>query len=203
MRTIGFGLCALLLIGVAGAQERQLTFSPKSHDLDSTHNFSGDDRFLCYDTRGIVGPGIEHCQSIEKVDVATGEETVLYRPDAFLQGAQAAPGIGAPYYCTSRDVVSFIHGPLVDDVPTRGPYAKHNRNGAEVAADGSGALTWLDYRDVARDRDTIPGAHRGGTHDHEYALAGLSVYFRVPTKADLAEWPLGAGPQGAPDGSLR
>ena len=164
-------MCFVLSVSmVAQAEEQQLTTSPKNHDLDGTHNFSGDNRFLVYDTRGAAGPGIENCQSIEKVAIETGEETVLYAaPKSIIDTRYAAPGMGAPYYSASKDVVAFIHGPLVESVTTRGYYAKNNRNGAEVVADGSGALTWLDYRDVATDRDTLPGAHRGGTHDHEYA----------------------------------
>jgi hypothetical protein len=168
----------IVLLGIQAmsthAEERQLTFSPKNHDLDGTHNFSGDDRFLCYDTRGFAGPGIDNSQSIEQVEIATGEETVLYRPSAIITGpeGEAAPGVGAAYYAASQDTVAFIHGPMVADVPERGFYAKHNRNGMEVRADGSGAWHWLDARDVSTDGDTTPGAHRGGTHDHEYTLDG-------------------------------
>lgn len=170
------GLClAIPYLAAANAGEYQLTHTAKNHDLDNTHNFSGDSRFLCYDTRGLAGPGIENCQSIEKVEIATGDETVLYAVGDSILGTDAAPGVGAPYFCVSENRVSFIHGPLVGDVPERGYYAKSNRNGAEVVADGSGKLTWLDRRDVATDRDTLPGAHRGGTHDHEYALEGPRI----------------------------
>ena len=44
-----------------------------------------------------------------------------------------------------------------------------------MAADGSQRLTWLDWRDVDTTRDTLPGAHRGGTHDHEYSSDGKRV----------------------------
>ena len=177
MKHLGLGVLCLALpcMVTAGAEESQLTYSAKNHDLDNTHNFSGDDRFLCYDTRGMVGPGIENCQSIEKVEIATGKETVLYTPPESIIGRKAAPGIGAAYYSAAEDKVAFIHGPLAADVPEQGHYAKNNRNGAEVVADGSGRLTWLDKRDVARDRDTTPGAHRGGTHDHEYTLDGKRI----------------------------
>ena len=58
-------LCpAMLSAPAVDGEERQLTCSAKNHDLDSTHNFSGDDRFLCYDTRGMVGPGIENCLGV-------------------------------------------------------------------------------------------------------------------------------------------
>ncbi len=159
------------------AEERQLTFSPKNHHLDDNDNFSPDGRFLCYDTRETIGPGIENCQSIEKVEIATGAETVLYRPPAAVTGKEAAPGMGAATFCPVENKVAFIHGPPLDEVAQRGYYAKPNRNGMEVIADGSGTHAWLDKRDVATTRDTIPGAHRGGTHRHEYTLEGKRIGF--------------------------
>ncbi|HPC17779.1 MAG TPA: DUF3748 domain-containing protein [Candidatus Hydrogenedentes bacterium] len=157
--------------------EQQITFSPKHHWLDNNDNFSSDGRFLCYDTREMVGPGIENSQSIEKVEIATGKETVLYRPAEVITGAKAAPGVGAASFSPVADAVAFIHGPPVSDVPRRGFYAKPNRNGAEVSADGGGKLAWLDFRDVETARDTLPGAHRGGTHRHEYSLDGRRIGF--------------------------
>src|SRR4051812_13032384 len=60
--------------------ERQITFSAKNHELDNNDNFSADGRFLCYDARETFGPGIDRCRSIEKVEIETGIETVLYSP---------------------------------------------------------------------------------------------------------------------------
>ncbi len=161
----------------AAADERQVTSSPKNHNLDNNDNFSPDGRFLCYDTRETVGEGIGNSQSIEKVEIATGEETVLYAPEETIIGKEAAPGIGACTWSPVANKVAFIHGPLVEDVDERGYYGKPNRNGAEVIADGSQARTWLDFRDVDTSRDTLPGAHRGGTHRHEYALDGKRIGF--------------------------
>lgn len=159
------------------AQERQVTFSPKNHNLDNNDNFSPDRRFLCYDTREMIGPGLDNCQSIEKVEIATGIETVLYQPAKTLTGEKCAPGLGAASYHPVFNKVAFIHGPPLDQVNSRGYYGKPNRNGAEVEADGSQKLTWLDCRDVDLSRDTLPGAHRGGTHRHEYTLDGKRIGF--------------------------
>jgi hypothetical protein len=157
--------------------ERQLTFGAKNHLLDGNNdNFSADGRFLCYDTRETFGPGIDRGRTIEKVDIATGRETVLYAPP-FSTSDLAAPGLGAASFHPSENKVSFIHGPPLAELATRGPYAKTNRNGAEVRADGSQQLQWLDYRDVATDRDTLPGAHRGGTHSHQHSRAGRRIGF--------------------------
>ncbi|MBI4556264.1 MAG: DUF3748 domain-containing protein [Candidatus Hydrogenedentes bacterium] len=163
--------------GVASADERQVTSSPKNHNLDNNDNFSADGRFLCYDTREMLGPGIENSQSIEKVEIATGIETILYKPAKSVTGKQAAPGAGAASFSPVENQVVFIHGPLLEDVPVRGYYAKTNRNGVEVIADGSGKLSRVDFRDVETSRDTLPGAHRGGTHRHEYTADGKRIGF--------------------------
>ncbi len=157
--------------------ERQLTFGAKNHELDGNNdNFSADGRFLCYDTRETFGPGIDRGRTIEKVEIASGRETVLYSPP-FSTNELAAPGLGAVSFHPTENKVAFIHGPPLDSLATRGAYAKTNRNGAEVFADGSQQLQWLDFRDVATDRDTVPGAHRGGTHSHQYSRAGRRIGF--------------------------
>lgn len=157
--------------------ERQITFGAKNHLLDGNNdNFSADGRFLCYDTRETFGPGIDRGRTIEKVEIATGRETVLYSPP-FSTSELAAPGLGAASFHPSENRVSFIHGPPLEQLAVRGPYAKTNRNGAEVPADGSQQLQWLDYRDVASDRDTLPGAHRGGTHSHQHSRTGRRIGF--------------------------
>ncbi len=179
---------AAVLVGLsphAFAGEKQLTFTPKNHDLDNNDNFSPDGRFLCYDTREMEGPGIDNGQTIELVEIATGKETLLYTPAVTVIGENPAPGVGAVSFSGTENKVAFIHGPPVEDVPVRGSYGKPNRQGAEVITDGTGTpakqggyeKSWLDFRDIATDRDTIPGAHRGGTHRHEYTLDGKRIGF--------------------------
>lgn len=177
LRAIAVTAGVFALAGMAVAEERQGTNSPKNHHLDNNDNFSPDGRFLCYDTREMVGSGIGNSQSIEKVEIATGAETVLYAPEKTIVGDDAAPGIGACTFSPVAEKVAFIHGPPLDQVEARGYYGKPNRNGAEVLADGSQTLTWLDFRDVETSRDTLPGAHRGGTHRHEYTLDGKRIGF--------------------------
>lgn len=165
---------------VAQPPEVQITFSPRNHNLDNNDNYSADGRFLCYDTRETVGPGIGNSQSIEMVEVATSIETVLYAPQPTVVSPDekaSAPGVGAVTFCPTAPKVAFIHGPFLEEVPARGYYGKPNRRGAEVNADGSGAVAWLDCRDIATDRPTLPGAHRGGTHRHEFSMDGRRVGF--------------------------
>ncbi len=156
--------------------ERQITFSAKNHCLDNNDNFSRDDRFLCYDTRDTVGSGIGNSQTIEMVEIATGEETVLYRPRSIV-GEDAAPGVAAASFSPVENKVVLIHGPPLSEVAARGYYAKPNRVGAEVVGDGSQKLTWLDLRDTETSRPTTRGAHRGGTHRHEYSRDGNRIGF--------------------------
>jgi hypothetical protein len=158
-------------------KEKQITFSDHNHVLDNNDNFSPDDRFLCYDTRGTVfNEDIGNCKSIEKVEIATGKEIVLYSPES-ITGEKAAPGVGAVSYHPFENSVIFIHGPFVDEVENRGYYGKPNRTGFIVVADGSRHFTKADMRDVETGRPTTPGAHRGGTHRHEYSRNGNRIGF--------------------------
>lgn len=177
MRVVLLALWCIALCGKALAMETQLTFSPKNHDLDNNDNFSRDGQWLCYDTRETVGPGIDNCLSIEALNLGTGKERLLYRPLRALTGSRPAPGVGAVSFNPTADDVIFIHGPDVEELGARGPYGKPNRCGAIVPLSGTGARTWADRRDIATDRDTLPGAHRGGTHRHEYCADGSRIGF--------------------------
>jgi hypothetical protein len=157
--------------------EQQISFSEKNHALDNNDNFSADDRFLCYDTRGTVyDQNLANCKSVEKIEIATGKETVLWNPES-VTGKDAAPGVAAASYHPKEDKIIFIHGPLLTEVKERGYYGIRNRTGVEVSADGKKNITKVDMRDVATDRPTTPGAQRGGTHRHEYSRDGKRVGF--------------------------
>ncbi len=177
---------------VVALTEKQLTHAAQSHDLDSNDNFSPDGRYLCYDSRETVGPGIEHGQTIEVLDLETERCIIVYKPEEIVHGDAPAPGVGAVSFSPAAMEMAFIHGPLVAETPERGAYARSNRNGARVMLDGEVVerdglfyllkdgrynFSWLDKRDAARDRDTLPGAHRGGTHRHEYCRTGTRIGF--------------------------
>jgi hypothetical protein len=158
-------------------KERQISFSQKNHALDNNDNFSPDNRFLCYDTRGTVyNENLANCKSIEKIEIASGKETVLWEPES-VTGEQAAPGVAAVSWHPKEDKVIFIHGPLLDEVEDRGFYAITNRTGIEVSSDGKCTITKVDMRDVVTERPTIAGAQRGGTHRHEYTRKGNRIGF--------------------------
>lgn len=158
-------------------QEQQITNTPKTHALDNNDNFSADGNFLCYDTRYMVfDTNLANCKSIEKVEIASGNETVLWEPPS-VSGENAAPGVAAVSYHPTQNKVIFIHGPTLDEVGERGYYNIRNRNGAIVDGKGKGQLSLVDLRDVALDRPITPGAHRGGTHRHEFSKNGKRIGF--------------------------
>ncbi len=158
-------------------KEKQITFEEKTHALDNNDNFSPDGNFLCYDTRGTVyNDNLANCKSIEKVEIATGDITVLWEPPS-VTGENAAPGVAAVSYHPKEDKVIFIHGPFLEEVEERGYYDIRNRTGKVVSADGNGKLTNIDMRDASIDGPTTPGAQRGGTHRHEYSRDGNRIGF--------------------------
>ena len=157
--------------------EQQITFKPKTHSLDNNDNFSPDGKFLCYDTRGMFfDNNLGNCKSIEKVEIATGEETILWKP-SFKGGTNAAPGVAAVSFHPTQNKVVFIHGPKLEEVAKRGYYGIRNRSGLMVDGDGKGESTWLDLRDITTHKPTIAGAHRGGTHRHEFSRNGNRIGF--------------------------
>jgi uncharacterized protein (TIGR03437 family) len=159
--------------------EWQLTFSTINKALDNNDNWSRDDRFLVADTRETYGGGIGNGNSIMKVSVYSGLETIFYAPVFQLDtvSSKQAPGLGAASFSPLADEAIFIHGPFVDEAKASGVYyMMQNRRGGIAKADGSNEIRFADLRDVTSDV-TTPGAHRGGTHRHEYTLEGNRIGF--------------------------
>ena len=163
-------------IAVVLMTENQITSSPKTHALDNNDNFSPDGKYLCYDTRATVyNENLANCKSIEKVNIETGEETVLWEPP-FVIGEDAAPGVAAVSYHPKLNKVIFIHGPFLEEIDERGYYSIRNRTAMEVDGNGNGKINKVDMRDI-KINVTTPGAHRGGTHRHEYTRSGNRIGF--------------------------
>jgi len=159
--------------------EWQLTFSTINKALDNNDNWSRDDRFLVVDTRETYGGGIGNGNSIMKVSIGSGLETIFYAPKFVLDtvGSKQAPGLGAASFNPKADEAIFIHGPFVEEAVASGVYyIGQNRRGGIAKADGSNEIRFADKRDVTSDV-TIPGAHRGGTHRHEYTTEGNRIGF--------------------------
>lgn len=175
MRLTAFVRLSLLATAIVTGQERQITFSSRNHVLDNNDNFSKDDRFLCFDVRNSQVRGNGAAPAIMKVDLHTGEESVVYEPaQKITDSDNAAPGVIAASYNPVADEIVFIHGPHASETAKLGFYSKTNRRGA--VASGSNPVRFLDFRDT-ESAVTPPGAHRGGTHRHEYSADGRRVGF--------------------------
>ena len=147
-----------------GGTEVQLTAGPRNHWMMPFGPFSPDGRFLVYDTRteeGAMGAN----PAIEKVNIETGEVTVVYRgPGQTADG----PGCGTASFSSDGRIV-FIHG--VDGKP----YAVTRRRAAMIDPAAPGKIIFLDARDVTP--PGAPGALRGGTHAHEWSADGRWIGF--------------------------
>jgi hypothetical protein len=161
--------------------EKQISRSPKTHALDNNDNFSPDGRFLCYDTRGtIFNENLANSKSIGKIEIETGVETILWDPPS-LTGKEAAPGVAAVSFHPHENKVIFINGPMLDEVKERGTYSIRNRTALEVDGEGKLSSIKVDRRDISSET-TTPGAHRGGTHRHEYSRNGKRIGFTYDDK---------------------
>ncbi len=82
--------------------ERQLTFGAKNHLLGgNNYSFSAAGRFLCSGTRETLVPGIDRGRTIEKVEIATGCEILVYAPP-FSTSELAARGPAPKPIATAR-----------------------------------------------------------------------------------------------------
>ena len=112
-----------------------------------------------------------------KVSVMNGQESIIYSPVPFqIDPTNQAPGLGAASFSPFANEVIFIHGPFLSETPTLGFYGTRNRRGGVVKADGSGEIRFVDLRDITSEV-TTPGAHRGGSHRHEYAVDSNRIGF--------------------------
>ena len=139
----------------------------KNHDLDNNDNFSPDGKWLVYDTRTGVG-GIGGSPSVERINVETGENQVLFGvPDNHDYG----PGAGAASYHPIENKVIFIHGlPICTE---KNPYQQWRRTGVIVNDSQPNVPILMDARDITF--PYTPGALRGGTHRHEWSRDGKWV----------------------------
>ena len=141
----------------------------KNFDLDGRHNFSPDDQWVVYDTRPEKG-GIAACETIEEININTGEIKVLYRtknPHSY------GPGVGAASYNPIENKVIFIHG--LQNSSAERPYEHWRRTGVIVDVNNPNVPIFMDARDVTP--PFTPGALRGGTHDHEWSGDGAWIAF--------------------------
>lgn len=140
---------------------KQITFAPRHHQLTNTRAWTADSQWLVFDVRpsGASFTG----ETIERVNVHTGEVEVIYRATA-----GACVGVVTAHPAEERYV--FIHGPEHPDAAWN--YDFHHRRG--VICSG-GAVKNLDAMDITF--PFTPGALRGGSHVHVWSPAGDYISF--------------------------
>ena len=142
-------------------EEHQITRDPRGHILTNIGVWSPDSAWIVYDTRSAPDGAVFDGDTIEKVQVHTGEIKTLYR-------ATNDAHCGAVTYHPRRNRVVFIHGP---EHPTPDwQYGFYHREGWLVDEDQGLRPSALDARDVTP--PFTPGALRGGSHVHVFSGDG-------------------------------
>lgn len=146
--------------------ERQITSTRRAHLLTNIGVWSPDGRWIVYDTRS-ERPGTNFDgDTIERVNVDTGEEQVLYRAK---NGAHCGVVTCSP---TEAKVV-FILGP---ENPTPDwQYSFSHRQGVLVDMARPQVAVNLDACDLTP--PFTPGALRGGSHVHVFSADGQWVSY--------------------------
>ena len=146
--------------------ERQITKSRHAHILTNIGVWSPDGRWIVYDTRS-ERPGTNFDgDTIERVNVETGEEQVIYR-------AKDGAHCGVVTCSPTESKVVFILGP---ENPTPDwQYGFTHRQGVIVDMHRPQVAVNLDACDLTP--PFTPGALRGGSHVHVFSADGRWVSY--------------------------
>ena len=148
------------------AAERQVTRGPRGHLVTNIGAWSPDSEWVVYDTRSDAAGAVFDGETIEMVNVRTGEVRQLYRAG---HGAYC----GAATFHPHEWKVVFMHGP--ENPTTEWSYSFWHRRGVMVDAATPGIGRNLDAFDITP--PFTPGALRGGSHVHVWDAAGDWVSF--------------------------
>lgn len=140
---------------------KQITFTPRNHQLTNINTWTPDSQWLVFDVRpsGASFTG----ETIERVNIHTSEVEVIYRA---TQGAH----VGVVTVHPKNEKYVFIHGPENPDESWY--YDFHHRRGV-IATQTEVAN--LDAMDITA--PYTPGALRGGSHVHVFSPNGEFVSF--------------------------
>ncbi|MEZ2584137.1 DUF3748 domain-containing protein [Kluyvera intermedia] len=140
---------------------KQVTFSPRNHQLTNTRTWTPDSQWLVFDVRpsGASFTG----DTIERVNVHSGEVEVIYQ-------AREGAHVGVVTVHPFADQYVFIHGPENPDAQWQ--YDFHHRRGVVTTL---AETRNLDAMDITA--PYTPGALRGGSHVHVYSSCGQYVSF--------------------------
>lgn len=150
-------------------KEYQISRGDKGHTLHNTQVFSPDDQWIVYDTRN-NDTHLARTGSIERINVFTGEEKVLYNAPG---QTEHGPGVGAATYSPAAPKVLFIHG--LRNSTAENPYSMTRRTGVIVDDRRPFQAQFPDGRDITP--PYTPGALRGGTHAHTWSHDGQYIVF--------------------------
>jgi dipeptidyl aminopeptidase/acylaminoacyl peptidase len=151
---------------VTADAERKITDRATGHILTNTNVWSPDGRWIVYDTRSDPAGEKFDGQTIEIVNVETGEVREVYR-------ARNGANCGAATFSPKGNQVIFILGPEHPSDEWR--YGPWHRQGVIVDIDPPHRATALDARDLTK--PFTPGALRGGTHLHVFDAEAELVSF--------------------------
>ena len=149
-----------------GDSERQLTRGAGGRIVSNTGVWSPDGQWIVYDTRPDDAGSVFGGETIEVVNVRTGEIKELYR-------SQNEARCGVVTFHPRDWKVVFILGP---EHPTADwQYCAWHRQGVVVEVNQPGVKANLDARDITP--PFTPGALRGGSHVHVWDAVGQWVSF--------------------------
>lgn len=192
MAAILFLICGLCSAPSAQtAMEKQNTRGSGGRILTNTGVWSPDSKWIVYDTRSDAAGDRFDGETIEQVNVETGEVRVLYR-------SKNGSHCGVATYHPSEEKVIFILGP--EDPAPDWQYNAWHRQGVIVSVNQPGQAHFLDARDITP--PFTPGALRGGSHVHVWDGAGDWVSFTYEDHV-LAERSSRSGGQGEFDVNAR
>jgi dipeptidyl aminopeptidase/acylaminoacyl peptidase len=150
----------------AQAMERQITHGHKGRILTNTGVWSPDGKWIVYDTRSDAAGTVFDGDTIEMVNVRTGEVREVYR-------SKNGASCGVATFNPRENKVVFILGP---ENPTLDwQYNFYHRQGVIVDGSHPGVAVNLDACDLTP--PFSPGALRGGSHVHIWDGAGDWVSF--------------------------
>lgn len=160
--------------------ETRITRGPGRRVLTNTGVWSPDSEWIVYDTRSDPAGDSFDGDSIEMVNIHSGEIRELYR-------ARNGAHCGVATFHPRENKVVFILGP---EHPTPDwQYGPFHRQGIIVDVDRNRKTLNLDARDVTP--PFTPGALRGGSHVHVWNAAGnwVSFTYEDHSLAQLASSP--------------
>jgi len=145
---------------------QQITQGPGGRILCNTGVWSPDSQWIVYDTRSDSAGAVFDGNTIQMVNVLTGEVKVLYR-------TENAAHCGVVTFHPRDWKVAFILGPEYPAADWQ--YGPWHRQGVIVEVNHPGAKSNLDARDLTP--PFTPGALRGGSHVHVWDAVGEWVSF--------------------------